>query len=74
LQAGLDSPNQIESVQQIAVYADAISEASEPVGRSDVQNNSPDLPVRQKSHSGKSAMKKPDAVLLRLKNSISFRL
>jgi hypothetical protein len=32
---GLDSPNQIESVQQITVYVDAISRTSKSVQRSD---------------------------------------
>jgi hypothetical protein len=39
LQAGLDSPNQIESFQEIAVYAHAISRACMPCKRSVTQKN-----------------------------------
>jgi hypothetical protein len=36
LQKGLDDPNQIESLQKIAIYVDAISEASRRQ-RSDIE-------------------------------------
>ena len=39
LRTGLDDPNQIESFQQIAVYVDAISGASKPDQRSDIEKN-----------------------------------
>jgi hypothetical protein len=34
---GLDGPNQIESFQQITVYVDAISDASGPGKRGDIE-------------------------------------
>jgi hypothetical protein len=39
-QGGLDDPNQLESLQQIAVYAHAISEAVRPGERRGLGNNS----------------------------------
>jgi hypothetical protein len=46
LQKGLDDPNHIESFQEIAIYVNAISEASRQASKATSSRNSTALPTR----------------------------